>query len=92
VPSPIYLGAIKAIADTNAAAGQQLVYLAQVLVIMLWLIELPMVMLIALPDRSVRVLERVNGWFASHGRALLVFASAGLGVYLIAVGVTELLT
>src|ERR1700751_3169517 len=92
VPSPIYLGAVHAISETNASAGQQLVYLAEILVLMLWLIEVPMLMLIALPERSLRVLERVNGWFASHGRRLLAVVSAGLGAYLIVVGVVELLT
>lgn len=50
VPSPIYMGAVNAIADTNASSGQQLVYLAEMLVLMLWLIEVPMLMLIALPE------------------------------------------
>ena len=92
VPSPIFVGAVRAIADTNASAGQELAYLAQVLVIMLWLIELPMLMLIAFPARSLGALERVNAWFAAHGRGVLVFASGGLGVYLMIVGVVRLAT
>ena len=90
VPSPIFAGAVKAIADTNVSAGQELAYLAQMLLIMLWLIELPMLMLIAFPSHSVDVLERVNAWFAARGRRLLVLASGGLGSYLIIVGVVEL--
>ena len=90
VPSPIFAGAVRAIADTNASASQELAYLAQMLVIMLWLIELPMLMLIAFPARSVGALERVNAWFAVHGRGLLVIASGGLGIYLIIVAIVEL--
>jgi hypothetical protein len=90
VPSPIFAGAVRAIADTNVSAGQELAYLAQMLLLMLWLIELPMLMLIAFPRHSVGALERVNAWFAAHGRKLLVFASGGLGVYLVIVGVVEL--
>jgi hypothetical protein len=89
VPSPIFAGGVKAIADTNASAGQELAYLAQMLLIMLWLIELPMLMLIAFPRYSAGALERVNAWFTTHGRRL-VLASGGLGVYLIIVGVVEL--
>ncbi len=92
VPSPIFAAAVKAIADTNVSAGQELAYLAQMLVIMLWLIELPMLMLIAFPTRSEDALERVNAWFANHGRRMLVLASAGLGAYLIIVGVVELVS
>jgi hypothetical protein len=90
VPSPIFAGAVKAIADANVSAGQELAYLAQVLLLMLWLIELPMLMLIAFPRHSVGALERVNAWFATHGRRMLVLASGGLGIYLIIVGVVEL--
>ena len=90
IPSPIFAGAVKAIADSNVTAGQELAYLAQMLLLMLWLIELPMLMLIAFPKQSAGALERVNAWFAAHGRRLLALASGGLGVYLIVVGVVEL--
>ncbi|HEV2923115.1 MAG TPA: GAP family protein [Solirubrobacteraceae bacterium] len=90
VPSPIFAGAVKAIADTTVSAGQELAYLAQMLLLMLWLIELPMLILIAFPRHSVDALERVNAWFASHGRRMLLLTSGGLGIYLIIVGVVEL--
>ena len=90
VPSPIFAGAVNAIADTNASAGQELAYLAQMLLLMLWLIELPMLMLIAFPRHSEGALEWVNAWFAAHGRRLLVLASSGLGIYLIVIGAIEL--
>jgi len=90
IPSPIFAGALKAIADTNASPAQELAYLVQMLLIMLWLIELPMLMLIAFPRHSADALERVNAWFTMHGHKLLVLASVGLGSYLIIVGVVEL--
>lgn len=90
IPSPIFVGAVKAIADTNASAGQQLAYLVQMLLIMLWLIELPMLMLIVFPARAVVLLERTNGWFARHGRAILVLASGTVGIYLLIVGAVQL--
>ncbi len=93
VPSPIYIGAIKAIADTKASTSEQLGDLALTLLIMLWLIELPMVMLILLPGRSARVLERINVWITAqgrrHGRTLAVTAATIGGVYLLGVGVLE---
>ena len=45
VPSPIYMGVVKAIADTNASTAQQIGYLVISLLIMLWLIEIPMLIL-----------------------------------------------
>jgi len=89
VPSPIYVGAVKAIADTKASTAQELLYLALTVVIMLWLIEIPMFMLLAFPHRGSAMLERINGWFARHGRTVAVIAAAGAGAYLIAVGLLE---
>lgn len=43
---------------------------------MLWLIELPtvmlmlMLMLMLVPERASRGLERINMWFTQHGRLL----------------------
>jgi|SRR5271166_3038256 len=91
VPSPIFVGAVKSIADTKASSGTQLAYLAVALLVMLWLIELPMLALIVAPARSVVVLEEVNAWFARHGRALASTAATAVGVYLIVVGLVELI-
>ena len=89
VPSPIFAGAVKAIADSHASAATELQWLVLMLVIMLWLIEVPMLVLIAFPARGQALLESVNAWFRAHGRGLLELACLGLGAYLIAVGVIE---
>ena len=91
VPSPVYLGAVKAVADSNASTTNQLVYLAIVVLVMLWMIEVPMLMLIVAPERGSALLERINAWFGRHGRTVAIVAAAGAGVYLIAAGVADLL-
>jgi Sap, sulfolipid-1-addressing protein len=90
IPSPIYMGVVKAIADTHASTAQQLVYLVEALLIMLWMIEIPMLLLLAFPARGSRVLEGVNAWFARNGRLVAVLVAAGAGLYLIGVGLVEL--
>jgi hypothetical protein len=90
IPSPIYMGVVKAIADTQASTAQQLVYLVEALLIMLWMIEIPMLLLLAFPTRGSRVLEGINAWFARNGRRVAVLVAAGAGVYLIGVGLVEL--
>jgi Sap, sulfolipid-1-addressing protein len=92
IPSPIFVGAVKVLADASVSDGQKLIYLVPTLLIMLWLIELPMLILIAFPTRGVVALERINAWFARHGRALLVPACAAIGVYLVVVGLVEIAT
>jgi hypothetical protein len=62
-----------------------------VLLIMLWMIEIPMLMLIAFPERGSRALDAINAWFARNGRRVAVLGSAVLGVYLVGVGVVEVL-
>jgi MFS family permease len=44
LPSPIYIGAVKAIADANLSTGNELLDIVAVVAVMLWLIELPMLM------------------------------------------------
>ena len=89
VPSPIFIGGVKAIVDTHAATGTQLGYLALMLVVMLWLIELPILLLIAFRGRTMSALEHVNAWFGANWRRLAVLIAAVLGVYLLIVGLVE---
>lgn len=89
VPSPIFVGGIKEIVDTHASTGTQIGYLAEMLVVMLWLIELPVLLLIAFRERTVSVLERINAWFGSHWRDLAVVVAGVLGFYLLIVGLVE---
>jgi Sap, sulfolipid-1-addressing protein len=91
VPSPIYLGAVKAIADAKVSTPTQLVYLAVVALVMLWMIELPMLVLLAFPRGGSSALESVNDWFVRNGRLVAVIAAAGAGLYLIGVGLVELI-
>jgi len=89
LPSPVYLAAIKAVADTNISTTQQLAYLAAVVIVMLWLIEVPMAILLAAPARGSAMLESINAWFRRHGRTVAVVAAAAAGVYLIVVGIVD---
>jgi Sap-like sulfolipid-1-addressing protein len=86
LPSPIYIGAVKAIADANLSTSGELLDLIAVVAVMLWLIELPMLMLLVVPERAANTLERINLWFARHGRTLAVIAAAAVGAYLILKG------
>ena len=91
IPSPIYIGAVKAISDASASTSTELAYLAVVVVVMLWMVEVPMVMLLVLPDRSAVALERIHNWFVLHGRTLATALAAGAGFYLILAGTIKLL-
>jgi Kef-type K+ transport system membrane component KefB len=83
LPSPIYVAAVKTVADADFSTGHELLALAITVVVMLWLIELPMVMLLAMPARAALVLDRTNRWFSRRGRLLAVLLCAAAGVYLV---------
>ncbi len=92
LPSPVYLGAIKAVADTKLSTSQHLAYLAAVVIVMLWLIEVPMLILVAAPERGSAWLVSINQWFGRHGRAVAVVASVAAGAYLIGKGIADALS
>ena len=90
LPSPQYIGAVKSLADANMGKGSQLIALAVIMTVMLWMVELPMLMLLVAPERGTRLLEAVNGWFAGRGRAIVVLLLAAVGCYLAVNGLTQL--
>lgn len=90
LPSPIYVGAVKTIADAQLSTAGQLAVLAITLATMLWMIELPMLLLLVVPERAGAALERINAWFLQNGRRLAMLACVGAGLYLIAKGVVGL--
>jgi len=91
LPSPIYIAAVKTIADAQLSTSSELLTLAATVAVMLWLIEVPMLMLLAVPDRASGLLERANLWFTENGRLLAVLVSAGVGVYLAIKGLVALI-
>jgi hypothetical protein len=90
-PSPIYVGAVKVIADAKLSATSELLDLAATVAVMLWLIEVPMLMLLMIPGRAERALDRTNRWFARSGRTVAIIASAGAGAYLAIKGLVDLI-
>lgn len=91
LPSPIYIGAVKALADADLSTSAELTSLVAVVAVMLWMIELPMLMLLVVPARAAGMLERINLWFTRNGRTLAILAAVAVGVYLIVTGLIQLL-
>jgi hypothetical protein len=89
-PSPIYIGAVKSIADAKISRGSELLDLVAVVAVMLWLIEVPMLILLLLPARAERALDSTNRWFAANGRTVAIVAAVAVGAYLIIKGLVHL--
>jgi hypothetical protein len=91
VPSPIYLAMVNSLADSGHAKTTQIVYLVLLVVVMLWMIELPMLALLVFPERGVGMLEAANAWARRRGPDIAWIASALAGLYLIIAGASRLL-
>ena len=92
LPSPIYIAAVKEVSDANLSDGGKLLSLLVTVAVMLWLIELPMLALLLYPARASSSLDRINAWFARHGRLLAVLACAAAGAYLSVKGLLGLIS
>lgn len=92
IPSPIYIGAVKAIADAKLSTSNELLDLTVTVAVMLWLIEVPMMLLLIVPDRAERALDETNRWFARNGRTVAIVASAAAGAYLAIKGLVDLVS
>jgi hypothetical protein len=91
VPSPIYVGAAKAIADASLSTSRELLDLAVTVAVMLWLIEIPMLLLLIAPRGAGRTLDETHRWFARNGRTVAILASAAAGAYLAIDGLVDLI-
>ncbi len=91
LPSPQYIGAVKSISGQDTSRGQQLVQLAICVAIMLWMIEVPAALLLALPRQGEAALTAFNGWVTRRGRLLIVLICFGAGAWLTLNGLSHLL-
>jgi Sap, sulfolipid-1-addressing protein len=92
IPSPIYIGAIKAIADATLSTSSELLDLAVTVAVMLWLIEVPMMLLLIIPGHAESALDETHRWFAHNGRTVAIVASAAAGAYLTITGLVDLVS
>ena len=90
LPSPIYIGAVKSIADANLSTSGELASLVVVVAIMLWMVELPMLMLLAVPDRAATRWNRSTSGSPATAARWRSLAAVAVGVYLIVKGLARL--
>jgi heme/copper-type cytochrome/quinol oxidase subunit 2 len=83
LPSPQYIGAVKAVSGQPASEARKLIQLLVVVAIMLWMIELPALGLAIFPQRAGVALERFNAWLSRNGRTLLIVLCYVAGVWMI---------
>jgi threonine/homoserine/homoserine lactone efflux protein len=88
----ITVGAAAAIAQTGAGAGGAAVALAVFVVLATIGPAVPLIIDVALGDRSAAPLTGLRGWMAAHNTAIMCVLLVLIGVKLIGDGVTVLTT
>jgi hypothetical protein len=87
LPGAAYLVGLKDIAAGRHGTGAVIVLVVAFNVVMFALAEIPLVGLVVAPERTVTLVEHVNGWVSANSRRIAVVLCVVLGVFLIARGV-----
>lgn len=82
--------AMKDIGRAGVPVGQEIAAVMVVLVVALIPAWLPVVLRVAFPDRTTRLLKPVGRWMYDHQRALAGWVSAAFAAYLLVRGALEL--
>jgi threonine/homoserine/homoserine lactone efflux protein len=77
------VGGAAAIAQAGIGAGQQAIGYAVFVVIATVSVAAPLVIAVALGDRSRQLLERIRGWLVLHNAAIMAVVLLVIGVKLI---------
>ena len=54
------------------------------------LIELPLLGLVVMPERTRSLTEKLNDWMTAHPRIVIVFLAGAIGTYLLISGISDL--
>ncbi len=86
LPSPFYLAAIKAVADSGDSDGSQLLAVLICGAAVMLFVEIPAIVLLVRPDGLKAQLEKFDAWLSRNGWALLAVLAAAAGVWLLVSG------
>lgn len=89
-PGAEYLAGLALLAKLNASAPANVAAILGFNVVMFALIELPLLGLALMPDRTRSLTEKVNTWMTAHRRKLIVVVAGAGGAYLLISGLTDL--
>jgi Sap, sulfolipid-1-addressing protein len=89
LPGASYLVALKDIAAAHHSTGTDIVLVVAFNLVMFLLAEIPLLGLIFAPERTVRLVHRVNDWFSVNGRQIAIALCSVLGVFLITRGIVN---
>ena len=85
-PSASFIAAVQVIATANADTAETVLAVLIVTVLNVLTVWLPFIAHLAAPEATARALRNANGWLVAHGRTVVVYGLAVVGVILVVNG------
>jgi hypothetical protein len=90
MPSAYYLAAIAVILKAGVAAGTQVAALIVFNLVAFAVVMIPILGYVVAPEATRAGVEKVYAWVGTHQRVVITVLSAGIGAYLLIVGISKL--
>lgn len=88
--SPLYVAAIKAVADSGGSTASQVLAVLICALCVLLFVEIPALVLLVRPDGLKAKLERFTGWLSANSWALVALLAAAAGAWLLGTAIAAL--
>ena len=92
LPSPVYLAALQVVGTTKMSTVAMAVWVVIVVALVLITVEVPVLLFLRAPERTVARLRTVDGWLSRHGHTLLVAVVGLIGLWVFIDGLAGLLS
>jgi hypothetical protein len=89
-PGAYYLAGLALLAKQNVSATTYVFVILGFNLIQFSLIELPLLGLVLLPERTSSLTEGFNNWMTAHRRTVIVITAGAIGTYLLVTGLADL--
>jgi hypothetical protein len=89
-PGAYYLAGLALLAKQNVSATTNVLVIFGFNLIQFAVIELPLLGLVLMPDRTRSLAEKLNDWMTAHRRIVIVFMAGAIGTYLLISGISDL--
>jgi hypothetical protein len=89
-PGAYYLAGLALLAKQNASTTTNVLVILAFNLIQFALIELPLIGLVVVPDRTRPLTKKLNDWMTAHRRLVTVVLAGAIGAYLLISGISDL--
>ena len=90
-PSPLYLASLHSVSKARPGALVSTFDVLLIAALVLFMAEVPILLYLAAPDRTIAQLDTANTWLARHGRVLVACGATAAGCYFTVLGLVHLL-